>query len=134
MASIASSNSNGASVSYTYDSLNRLSMAVDSRLGSTTYTYDPANNVTTATYPNGVQTTFAYDALNRTTGVATSSSGFVYQLGPTGNKTSALELSVRRNHSLHPPRFEGFASGCETVQPHLTISTFSRFCRPPVSL
>ena len=55
VASITSSNANGANVSYTYDSLNRLSTVVDSRLGTTTYTYDPASNVATVTYPNGVQ-------------------------------------------------------------------------------
>ncbi len=95
MASIASSNANGANVSYTYDSLNRLSTVVDSRLGTTTYTYDPANNVATVTYPNGVQSTFSYDQLNRVMGLATSQTGYVYQRGPTGNLTSALELDNR---------------------------------------
>ena len=57
VASIASSNTNGISVSYTYDDLNRLSTVVDNRLSgnnTTTYTYDPASNLATATYPNGV--------------------------------------------------------------------------------
>jgi YD repeat-containing protein len=44
---IPSSNANGASASYTYDTLNRLSTVVDSRLGTTKYTYDPASNVAT---------------------------------------------------------------------------------------
>ena len=54
MESITSSNTNGASVSYTYNDLNRLSTVVDNRNGgTTTYSYDPASNVVTATYSNG---------------------------------------------------------------------------------
>jgi YD repeat-containing protein len=58
VASMTSSNTNGASVSYTYDDVGRLSTVVDNRRGSgantTTYTYDPASNLATATYPNGL--------------------------------------------------------------------------------
>jgi RHS repeat-associated protein len=100
---ITSSNSNGASVAYTYDDLNRLSTVVDNRLSgnnTTTYTYDPASNLATATYPNGVQSAMTYDALNRITGLAASSSaaevsGYSYQRGPTGDLTSASELNGR---------------------------------------
>ncbi len=99
VASIVSSNPNGASVSYTYDTLNRLSTVVDNRLPSgqntTTYTYDPASNLATATYPNGLQSIFNYDSLNRLTAFATPVSGYTYQLGPTGNRTSANELNGR---------------------------------------
>lgn len=103
MASIQSSNPNGASVGYTYDDLNQLSTVVDNRLSgnnTTTYAYDPANNLTTATYPNGVQSVMTYDALNRITGLAASSSaaevsGYTYQRGPTGNLNSATELNGR---------------------------------------
>ena len=95
VASIASSNSNGASVSYTYDSLNRLSTAVDSHLGTTNYTYDSASNVATATYPNGIQTSFTYDTLNRVTGLGSQLGNYTYQLGRTGNLTSASEPSGR---------------------------------------
>ena len=59
---------NGASMSYTYDDLDRLSTVVDNRLSvnnTTTYSYDSASNVATVTYPNGVQSTFTYDTLNR---------------------------------------------------------------------
>lgn len=54
LASMTSSHANGVSVSYTYDSQNRLSTVVDSRLAgnqTTTYGYDTANNVATVTYP-----------------------------------------------------------------------------------
>jgi YD repeat-containing protein len=98
VASIASSNSHGASVSYSYDELNRLSSAVDNRLSGnnmTDYAYDTASNLTTATLPNGLQSTFTYDALNRVTGLATQNSGYLYERGPTGNLTGATELSGR---------------------------------------
>jgi YD repeat-containing protein len=52
VASIASSNTNGASMFYTYDSLDRLSTVVDNRLSgsnATTYNCDDANNVATVT-------------------------------------------------------------------------------------
>jgi RHS repeat-associated protein len=96
VASITSSNTNGASMAYTYDDLNRLGTVVDSRLGTTTYAYDPANNVTTATYPNSFQTIYTYDELNRITAQASQVSGYTYQLGPTGNRTSASEYSGRQ--------------------------------------
>ena len=97
VASIASSNPNGASVSYTYDDLNRLSSVVDNRLfGNNTTTYtDPASNVATATYPNGLQSTFTYDALNRLTAMSTPVSGYNYQLGATGNRLSATKQTGR---------------------------------------
>ena len=98
VATIASSNANGASASYTYDSLNRLGTVVDNRLaggGTTSYAYDPASNLVKVTYSNGVQTVIQYDKLNRITGLATQASGYTYQLGPTGNRTSALELNGR---------------------------------------
>ena len=79
--SIASSNTNGASVSYTYDELNRLSTVVDNRLGgTTTYSYDPASNLATAAYPNGLQSTFTYDELNRLIALNSSAASYAYQL------------------------------------------------------
>jgi RHS repeat-associated protein len=95
---ITSSNANGASASYTYDDLSRISTVVDNRLSgnnATTYTYDPASNLATATYPNGVQSAMTYDSLNRITGLATQSTGYLYQRGPTGNLTSATESNGR---------------------------------------
>jgi YD repeat-containing protein len=96
-ASTTSSNANGVSVGYTYDSLNRLSTVADSRTAggssTTSYTYDPASNLATATYQNGLQSTFSYDPLNRLTALTTPNSGYLYQLGPTGNRTNVTELS-----------------------------------------
>jgi YD repeat-containing protein len=98
VASIQSSNANGASVDYTYDDLNRLSTVVDNRLSgnkTTTYTYDPASNLATATYPNGVLSTMSYDALNRITGLSSQNSGYTYQRGPAGNLSSTTESNGR---------------------------------------
>ena len=95
---MASNHANGVSVSYTYDDLNRLSTVIDNRLGgsnTTTYTYDDASNAATVTYPNSVQTTFTYDQLNRITGLGSSLGNYSYQLGATGNKTSASEPNGR---------------------------------------
>jgi RHS repeat-associated protein len=98
VASITSSNANGASASYTYDELNRLSTVTDNRLSgqnTTTYAYDTANNVVTVTYPNGVQSTLNYDTLNRLTSLVTPTTGYLYQLGPTGNRTNVTENTGR---------------------------------------
>jgi RHS repeat-associated protein len=98
VASIASSNTNGASMSYTYDNLDRLNTVVDNRLtgsNTTTYSYDSASNVATVTYPNGVETQFQYDTLNRVSALATQQTGYVYQRGPTGNLTDAREYNGR---------------------------------------
>jgi RHS repeat-associated protein len=98
VASIASLNSNGASVSYTYDDLDRLSTVTDNRLSgpnTTTYSYDSANNVATVNYPNGVQSTFSYDTQNRVTGLTSQVSGYTYHRGATGNLTSATESTGR---------------------------------------
>jgi RHS repeat-associated protein len=96
---MTSSHTNGVSVDYTYDDLNRLSTIVDNRLGSgantTTYTYDPANNLATVTYPNGLQSTLSYDQLNRLASLTSSVSGYDYQYGPTGNRTSSVEANGR---------------------------------------
>jgi len=94
VASIQSSNSNGANVSYTYDDLDRLDTVVDHRLtgnNTTTYSYDSASNVATAAYPNGLQSSFTYDTLNRLTAMNAGTASYSYQLGPTGNRTQASE-------------------------------------------
>jgi RHS repeat-associated protein len=100
VASIASGNVNGASMGYSYDSLERLSTVVDNRLAAghntTTYTYDAANNLATATYPNGLTSTFTYDSLNRLTELATPPvADYRYSLGVTGLRTGVTEQSGR---------------------------------------
>jgi RHS repeat-associated protein len=92
-------NANGVSVGYTYDSLNRLATVVDNRLpvgqNTTTYSYDPASNLATVTYPNGLQSQFTYDDLNRITAMNAAKASYSYTLGPTGNRTGAVESSGR---------------------------------------
>src|SRR5208283_652578 len=87
LASMTSSNANGVSVSYTYDSLNRLATVVDNRLpagqNTTTYSYDPASNLATVTYPNGLQSSFTYDTLNRVTGLSNAAASYTYTLDGT---------------------------------------------------
>jgi RHS repeat-associated protein len=139
VASIASSNANGASVSYTYDELNRLSTVTDNRLGATTtYSYDPASNLATAIYPNGLQSTFTYDQLNRLTALNSSKASYTYQLGPTGNRAQATESTGRtlswnydgiyrltnETISLDPAKINGsVAYGLDPVGNRLTESS-----------
>ena len=64
MESIVSSNTNGVSVSYSYDDLNCLSTVVDNRLpgqSTTSYTYDSENHLTSMTSGSTV-VTIVYDA------------------------------------------------------------------------
>lgn len=95
VASMVSSNTNGLSVAYTYDNLNRLSTVMDNRLpvgqNTTTYTYDSASNLATMTYPNGLQSTFTYDSLNR----LRATNGYAYQLTPAGSRQSSTEPGGR---------------------------------------
>jgi RHS repeat-associated protein len=95
----ASSNTNGISVNYTYDNLNRLSSVVDNRLpagqNTTTYTYDAASFVVTATTPNQLQSTFTWDSRHRLTQLSTPISTYNYQLDGVGNPTSATEGTGR---------------------------------------
>jgi RHS repeat-associated protein len=102
---LRSSNTNGASVDYAYDALNRPSTVTDQRLASgsntTTYAYDPVGNLQTYVYPNGVRTTHTYNPLNRLTNLAIDKSGsglaqYAYTLGATGNRTAVAELGGRQ--------------------------------------
>ena len=105
VASIYSSSVHGASMSYTYDSLNRLSTVVDNNLpadsNTTAYAYDTASNLVTVTYPNKLQSTIQYDSLNRLTSLNTAPpnssavAGYSYTLGATGNRIGATEQSGR---------------------------------------
>jgi RHS repeat-associated protein len=94
-----SSNSGGASDTYTYDQLNRLSTVTDAS-GATTYAYDAVGNLQNFTYPSGVTHAYSYDTLNRLTQVgaaknSNSISNYAYTLGLAGNRLTVAELSGR---------------------------------------
>ena len=96
---LKSSNSGGASDTYTYDQLNRLGTVTDA-FGATTYAYDAVGNLQNFTYPNGVTHAYSYDTLNRLTQVgaaknSSSLSNYAYTLGTAGNRLTVAELSGR---------------------------------------
>jgi RHS repeat-associated protein len=106
--SILSSNTNGASVTYTPDQLNRVGTVLDNRLvaqgissATTNYTYYPVGTVQNYTYStNTVATTYTYDTLNRLKNIAsakgsTGLSSFAYTPYPAGNVQIVAELSGR---------------------------------------
>lgn len=104
---INSSNTNGASMTYSYDALNRLSTVTDNRLvaqgvnpATTTYSYDAVSNMAGYTLPDGIQTADTYDPLNRLTELVAAKSGttlasYGYTLGLAGNRTGVAELGGR---------------------------------------
>jgi YD repeat-containing protein len=107
---VNSNNTNGASMTYTYDALNRLASAKDNRIAAqggssnpTTYSYDATGNLTGYLYPNTTQTQNVFDPVNRlaqtcsaTTSPACSAgtklTNYVYGLGPAGNRLVVTEL------------------------------------------
>jgi RHS repeat-associated protein len=102
LASIRSSNVDGISVDYVYDSLSRLERVIDQRLngGTTTYTYDPVGNLKTDLRPNGVKTDYSYNVVNRLTNLTTSKTGttqssYAYTLDRTGRRLSVTEVGGR---------------------------------------
>ena len=112
MLTLKSSNVGGASMTYAYDPLNRLSSVTDAS-GVTSYSYDPVGNLAGFAYPNGIVTSYGYDPLNRLTGMqstcgapgsagplvcgtgGTALSSYAYTLGSSGNRLSVAELSGR---------------------------------------
>ncbi|HKO42296.1 MAG TPA: PKD domain-containing protein [Pyrinomonadaceae bacterium] len=106
VSSLRSSNANGTSIDYSYDSLNRLASVKDNNLlalngGVTNYHYDAVGNLQNYVYPNAVTTAYNYNSLNRlismnaSTSISTLSS-YTYTLGAAGNRTSVAELGGRK--------------------------------------
>src|SRR5205814_1967829 len=79
VATLRSSNTNGVSVDYGYDELNRLKTVLDNRLtagtNTTSYAYDPDSDLQTTTLPNSVLTTATYDPLDRLTNLTMTKGG-----------------------------------------------------------
>ncbi len=128
VASVTSSNANGMSVQYTYDTLNRLSTVVDNRLlagaNTTSYTYDSASNLATVRYPTGLQSTFDYDDLNRLRTLNGSAASYNYTLGPTGNRLSGVESSGRTVNWSYDGIYR-LANEVITLDPHSNNGTVS---------
>jgi RHS repeat-associated protein len=98
---VSSSNTNGTSVGYTYDALNRLQTVTDNRAAPgqkvTTYTYDEVGNLSGTVLPNGVGTTPSFDRMNRLTEVlvarqlagSANVAAYSYLYGAVGNRVYA---------------------------------------------
>jgi hypothetical protein len=104
VSSIYSSSLHGASMSYTYDSLNRLT-SLASSTASYSYQLGATGNRTGATEQNGRTLTWNYDGIYRLTNEAISNDpsgangAVAYGLDPVGNRT-ATNSSLPGVHSV----------------------------------
>ena len=129
LTNMVSATSNGVSVGYRYDALNRLTNVVDYGLigtKNTAYTYDQVGNLQTLQYPNSVSNLYQYDLLNRLTNLTwklttTTLGTFYYQLGLTGNRTNLNETITGTNRgyawsydNLYRLTNEGITGGAPT--------------------
>ena len=103
VSTLRSSNTDGASVNYAYDAINRLTSVTQNGVvaGTTTYTFDPDGNIATESLPNGVQTAVTYNLVGRVTGLtikrgATTLASYSYGVGPRGERTSVIESGGRQ--------------------------------------
>lgn len=90
----------GGTTGYSYDAASRMASVTDSSLRRTTFSYDAQGNRTVVHFANGVNATYTYDSLNRLTGLtqtlgASTVASYAYTLGPTGNRTRAVEANGR---------------------------------------
>ncbi len=96
----ASLTTNGVSVAYEYDVLNRLTNVIDNGLSgvkNTSYGFDEVGNLTALRYPNNVRSEWQYDARNRLTNEVwklnmSTLAGFAYQVAVGGNRTNLSEV------------------------------------------
>ncbi len=101
--SLRSSNSNGVTVDYSYDQLNRLETVKDNNLTgnqTTSYNYDAVGNLKSYNYPNQVTTNYNYNNLNRLTSMTIANpqnalASYNYTLGASGNRTQVIENGAR---------------------------------------
>ena len=97
LSSITSTTTNGVSLKYGYDIMNRLTNVVDRYGNSTTYGFDAVGNLQTVTLPNLVTNTYQFDTLNHLTNLTARTVGgsavaaFSYTLGAMGNRTKLTE-------------------------------------------
>lgn len=102
LTSTQSSNTNGLSVTYGYDVLNRLQTVTDNRIapGVTSYVYDEVGNLSRTTQPNGVQHAYTYNPVNLLTQLNLSKSAstlarYTYTHTPARLRASMTELNGR---------------------------------------
>jgi len=98
-----------STVTYVYDTLNRLSTLTDSGIGQFTFSYDALSRRTGLTRPNGVNTSYGYDSLSRLLNVVhqtgtTTLDGAGYTYDSAGNRTSKTNYlnNVTENYSYDP--------------------------------
>ena len=85
-------------LTYTYDTLNRLSSVGMDNVTQASYTYDTNGNRASLTYPNGVTETYTYNLANWVTGLTNSDgtdtlSSFAYTYYASGNRMSETDYS-----------------------------------------
>ena len=94
-------------VTYLYDSLNRLTNVTDWATRTTTFTYDLANRVTNITRPNNTVRTINYDTAGETTNIIErTTTGFpiaFFTLGWTNSGRVAWEFAGPLPHQYTPP-------------------------------
>ena len=108
--SMRSSNTEGVSVDYTYDDMNRLQSVIDNRIpaGTNTYTYDAVGNLKSDLRPNSVKTDYTYNAVNRLVNMvvnkgATPHAGYSFTLDRTGRRASVTEQDGRTVNYTYDP-------------------------------
>ncbi len=83
----------GKTVSYSYDSMNRMIGVTDWLANTTTYYYDPNGNLVASTNLNGTAANYDYDQADRLIGLTNSApngliiSSYAYTLDAVGNHT-----------------------------------------------
>ena len=83
-------------VTYTYDTLNRLSTVTEDGALKATYTYDTNGNRASLTYANGVSETYSYNLANWVTGLtnklgSTTLSSYSYTYFASGNQKTKTD-------------------------------------------
>ena len=86
----------GASTTYTYDSLKRLTALSSSTAGQFTFGYDALSRTTQMTRPNNVTTKYSYDNLSQILGVlhqigGTTIDGATYTMDAAGNRATKID-------------------------------------------
>jgi YD repeat-containing protein len=129
--SMRSNHTNGITVTYSYDELDRLSTVVDNRLSAgantTTYVYSPTSTLKSTTLPNGVVTSYGYNSLDRLTSLVTKKNtttlaSYTYTLGSAGNRNQVAELGGRTVTYTYDNAYRLLSETISGGSPNSTIS------------